>query len=207
MYASLTSVHFDLISMSFQSKPPEITQILQRVSHGDRLATEELLPLVYAELRRQAEIQMAGERADHTLQATALVHDAYIRLVSRNSIDWDSAAHFYAAAARAMRRLLVDHARAKSAEKRGGAWTRIEMSDVRAADGIGGISSQELLELDDALVKLEGCDEQVAELVRLRLYGGLSVTEAAKAMGISRTVAYDLWDYATSWFKVELAES
>ena len=194
--------------MSVQPKPPEITQILQRVSHGDKLATEELLPLVYAELRKQAEIQMASERADHTLQATALVHDAYLRLVDASGgIDWNSAAHFYATASRAMRRLLIDHARAKAAEKRGGDRVRIELPDVRAPDGIGGISSEELLELDDALDKLEELDSQVAELVRLRLYGGLSVTEAAQAMGISRSVAYEFWDYATSWFKVEMAES
>ncbi|XZE56598.1 ECF-type sigma factor [Planctomycetaceae bacterium SH139] len=193
--------------MADEGQPADVTRILQRVASGDQLATEELLPLVYEELRKQATQQMAGERANHTLQATALVHDAYLRLVGSSSeINWDSAGHFYASAALAMRRILVDHARAKAAEKRGGDLKRVELSDFRTPAGKRGISSDELLELDDALDKLESKDEQVAELVRLRLYAGLSVTEAAKALGISRTVAYERWDYATSWFKVELAD-
>lgn len=193
--------------MSEEDQKPEITQLLQRVAGGDQMATEELLPRVYEELRKQATKQMAGERSNHTLQATALVHDAYLRLVGASGeMNWDSAGHFYASAARAMRRILVDHARAKAAEKRGGNLQRVELSDFRAPDGRRGISSEELLELDDVLDKLEKQDEQVAELIRLRLYAGLSVTEAAKALGISRTVAYERWDYATSWFKVELAD-
>ncbi|MFN3191763.1 MAG: sigma-70 family RNA polymerase sigma factor [Aureliella sp.] len=194
--------------MPGEGQSPEITQVLQRVSGGDELATEELLPLVYEELRKQAAKQMANERANHTLQATALVHDAYLRVVGANgNINWDSAGHFYASAARAMRRILVDHARSRSAEKRGGDRMRVELSDFRAPNGTSGITSEELIELDDALDKLEDQDPQVAELVRLRLYAGLSVTEAAKALGISRTVAYERWDYATSWFSVELADS
>lgn len=193
------------------SEPPtasEITHLLKRVSDGDPRATEELLPLVYEELKQQAAKHMAGERANHTLQATVLVHDAYLGLVGASGrIDWASAAHFYATASRAMRRLLVDHARAKSTEKRGGDRLRVELSDFRQPDSNGGISSEELLELDDTLEKLEGHDPQVAELVRVRLYAGLSVTEAAKTLGISRSTAYERWDYATSWFKVEMADS
>jgi RNA polymerase sigma factor (TIGR02999 family) len=185
-----------------------ITSILNKISAGDGRAKDELLPLVYEELRRQAAIQMVNERPDHTLQATALVHDAYLRLLgSASQPNWASQTHFYAAAATAMRRILVDHARGKARLKRGGDRVEVQLSDVRDERQSHSITPERLLELDDALQKLEVSDKQVAELVRLRVYAGLSVTKAAKVLGISRTVAYERWKYAMAWFAVELADS
>lgn len=184
----------------------EITQILRQVEAGNELAAQDLLPLVYNQLRTLAAQKMALERDDHTLQATALVHDAYLRLVEVNEEqDWDSRGHFFAAAATAMRRILIEHARSKARLKRGGDLVRVDVTDI--ANPERGIRPEQLLELDDALQKLEQNDEDVAELVRLRLYTGLSVTEAAKVMKISRTTAYERWDYALSWFSLELAEN
>lgn len=182
----------------------ELTRILRQVELGNAQASSDLLPLVYEELRRLASQHMSTERSDHTLQATALVHDAYLRLLgSDNSQGWDSRGHFFAAAAEAMRRILIEHARSKACVKRGGDRARVEVGDL--ADSQAEFTPEHLLELDDALIKLEQVDEQVAELVRLRLYAGLSVTDAAKAMNISRTAAYERWDYAVSWFSVELS--
>ncbi|MEM9366353.1 MAG: ECF-type sigma factor [Planctomycetota bacterium] len=186
----------------------DITSILDRISTGEEQAIDELLPLIYEDLRKQAGMQMARERPDHTLQATVLVHDAYLRLLGQGaSAEWESRGHFFAAAANAMRRILVDHARSKARLKRGGDRFQVDLTDVRDPRQSQTIGPVELLELDDALGKLEQSDPQVAELVRLRLYAGLSVTEAAKALGISRTVAYERWDYATSWFSLELCGS
>ncbi len=181
----------------------DITQVLQQLDDGEDLASERLFPLVYEELRRQAARQMALERANHTLQPTVLVHDAYLRLAGSGQ-RWDSRGHFYASAARAMRRILIDHARSKARLKRGGDRQRVEFSEI--ADSKRSISPEQLLELDDALTKLEDQDQQVAELVRLRLYAGLSVTDAAGILQISRTVAYENWDYALAWFALELAD-
>jgi len=181
-----------------------LTEVLQRVVAGENQATEELLPLVYDELRKEAAKQMSQERANHTLQATALVHDAYLKLVGGNE-SWDSIGHFYAAAALAMRRILIDHARSKARLKRGGNRVQLEFTELNTPDKKEGISAEELLELDDALQKLEKQDQQVADLVRLRLYAGLSVTDAAKTLHISRSVAYERWEYACCWFQVEMA--
>ncbi|APZ93265.1 ECF-type sigma factor [Fuerstiella marisgermanici] len=184
----------------------EVTQILHQVAAGNDQAAGDLLPLVYEDLRKQASQQMALERVNHTLQATALVHDAYLRIMgSDHDKKWDSRAHFYAAASSAMRRILIDHARSRSRLKRGGDRVQLTWIDMEIPDQP--ISHEQLLELDDALQKLEQSDEQVAELVRLRLYAGLSVTESAEILKISRTVAYELWDYALAWFAVELRPS
>lgn len=182
----------------------DVTKILGRIKAGDCLARQELLPLVYDELRQLAAERMRQERSDHTLQATALVHDAYMRLFgSENESSWRSRAHFFATAAQAMRRILIEHARRKASLKRGGDWKRIKIEDYEE-QRIGDLSAEQLLELDEALGKLEAEDDVIAELVRLRLYAGLSVTEAAGVLGISRTVAYEHWDYALSWFAIEL---
>ena len=186
---------------------PDITAILNKVSSGDEQAVEELLPLVYDELRRQAAVQMASERPDHTLQATALVHDVYVRLLGASSQpNFESQGHFFASAAKAMQRILIDHARGKARMKRGGDRFQVDLTDVRDERHSKAIGPEELLDLDEALQKLGIADPQAAELVRLRLYAGLSVTEAAKVMGMSRTVAYEIWDYATAWFAVELGD-
>ncbi len=166
---------------------------------GDPRGSAELLPLVYDELRRLARARMAAERVDHTLQATALVHEAYLRLVNGSQAQsWNSRGHFFAAAAEAMRRILVESARRKASAKRGGGHDRVSLGDDLAAT-CGG-DGDELLEFNDLLDLLAADDAQAAELVKLRLFAGLSVEEAGVMLGMSRTVAYDNWKYARAWF-------
>jgi RNA polymerase sigma factor (TIGR02999 family) len=185
----------------------DVTHILQCIEQGHDKATADLFPLVYAELRRLAAGQMAGERADHTLSATALVHEAYVRLVDVNTASgWQSRRHFFAAAAEAMRRILIDHARRRGRSKRGGDRQRVEVDEFVVelpAD------PDLLLDLDESLVQLAEEDPDAAELVKLRLFAGLSTAEAGKLLGLSRRAAYRNWDYVRSWFAVrhEAAES
>jgi RNA polymerase sigma factor (TIGR02999 family) len=178
----------------------DVTQILSRIESGDAAAAKELLPLVYEELRRLARAQMANERAEHTLQATALVHEAYLRLVGDADSQWDGRGHFFAAAAEAMRRILVEHARAKSAIKRGGNFERFELDDfppiVMPCDDL-----DELLELDAALERFAREDAGRAELVKLIYFAGLSLSEAAAVQGISRNTAHRHWTYARAWLR------
>lgn len=160
--------------------------------------------MVYEQLYALASKRMATERIDHTLQATALLHEAYARVAAPGlGPRWDSPGHFYSAAAEAMRRVLIDHARKKSSQKRGGNIRRLDvpMQQLLQRDGL---TPDRLLELDDALERLAEEDHRIAELVRLRLYAGLSVTEAAQCLGISRSVAYSFWEYALCWFAIEL---
>jgi RNA polymerase sigma factor (TIGR02999 family) len=181
----------------------DITDILSDWKQNGPAASEHLLPMVYDELRCLAAARMAQENPDHTLQPTALVHEAYVRLVDSDQVQsWDSRAHFFAAAATAMRRVLVDWARGKQRDKRGGGQRPLELSDISVETVFG--SPRRLLELDDALSKFEQVDSEVAELVRLRLYGGLSMVEAADILGIPRSTAYDRWQFALCWFAVEL---
>src|SRR5262249_14692584 len=160
----------------------------------------ELLPLVYSELRKLAAQRMAGERADHTLQPTALVHEAYLRLVegAQPPAGWDGRGHFFAAAAEAMRRILVDQARRRHAAKRGGLRERVELPESCLA---GPMPDAELLALNEALDDLAGIDPAAANLVRLRFFAGLKAAEAAEAMGMSVRAAHDLWAYARSWLR------
>ena len=182
----------------------DVTHILSKIEAGDQQASAELLPLVYEELRRLAAARMAGERPDHTLQATALVHEAYLRLVDADQIQgWDSRGHFFSAAAEAMRRILIESARSRQSQKRGGNVQRdlhAEIADQSFID-----SPDRLLEVDDALQKLESEDPALAKFVRLQLYAGLSVDQAGEASGVSRSTAYDWWNYALTWFSVEMA--
>lgn len=179
-----------------------ITQILSKIESGHSQAASDLLPLVYDELRQLAAARMMHERSDHTLQATALVHEAYMRLVDSNDVQgWDSRGHFFSAAAKAMQRILVDHARRKSAAKRGGQSARVEMTGL--VENSANVTPEQVLELDETLQKLETEDPVVAELVRLRLYAGLSVTAAGKVIGVSRTTAYEYWDFALAWYFAE----
>lgn len=181
----------------------ELTKILSKFEAGDPQASSELLPLVYDELRQLAAQKMASERPDHTLQATALVHEAYVRLVNASDGEnWDSRGHFFAAAARAMQRILVDHARTKGRRKRGGTVKRLDMTEF--PESATALPPELILELNDALQKFEQEDAEIAELVRLRLYAGLSVAEAANVLAISRTKAFEDWDYALAWFAAEL---
>lgn len=181
----------------------EVTRILSAIEQGDPSAGEQLLPLVYEELRKLAAQRMAEERADHTLQPTALVHEAYLRLVegARPDAHWDSRGHFFAAAAEAMRRILVDAARAHSARKRGGAWKRIDLNSV---DLVQGAAPDDLLELDDTLDKLAQQDSVAWQIVKLRFFAGLSIDQAAEMLGLSRTVAYERWAFARAWLYSEL---
>jgi len=176
-----------------------VTELLGRVSSGDRAATDELFPLVYDELRRLAAGAMAGERANHTLQATALVHEAYLRLVGPDS-GWENRAHFFGAASRAIRRILVDHARAHESLKRGGDWERVTL-DVQAVDASAAI---DLIALDEALGALGAIDAGMARLVELRFFGGLTVEQAAETLGISPATAAREWKFARTWLHAQL---
>ena len=169
------------------------------IEHGDTAATENLLPLVYDELRRLARAHMAQERSDHTLQPTALVHEAYLRLVDDKYGRWDGRAHFFAAAAEAMRRILIEHARGKQALKRGGDWQRVEMDNDELPVTLACENLEELLALDEALKELARVDERKAGLVKLLYFAGLNLDEAAASQGISRTTAYRHWIFARAW--------
>jgi len=170
------------------------------IEAGDANAADGLLPLVYEQLRELAASHMVNERPDHTLQGTALVHEAFLRLVnSEGSQSWKSRGHFFAAAAEAMRRILVDSARAKKSQKRGGDRQRVELRDFVDSDAE---TPEMLLDLDEGLSRLAREDTESAELVKLRLFAGLSVTEAGQALGMSRSTAYENWDFARSWFAI-----
>jgi RNA polymerase sigma factor (TIGR02999 family) len=180
-----------------------VTQILEQIQQGDPCATEKLFPLVYDELRRLAAHKLAQERPGQTLDATGLVHEAYLRLVdSAGGGAWESRRHFFAAAAEAMRRILVDNARKKLTEKHGGARQRI---DVDAIDVAVEAPAPELLALDEALTRLTAEDPVKAQLVNLRYFAGMSVQEAADALGISRATADRYWAYARTWLYCELS--
>ena len=180
----------------------EVTRILTAIEAGDQLASEKLLPLVYDELRRLAAIKMAQEKTGQTLQATALVHEAYIRLVDTEKVQqWDSRRHFFAAAAEAMRRILINRARDKKRLKRGGKRQRLDLDQLEVAheapDG-------DLLALNEAVEKLEGEDALCAELVKLRFFAGLKQGEAAEALGLPRRTADRYWSFARAWLYDEL---
>jgi RNA polymerase sigma factor (TIGR02999 family) len=186
-----------------------VTRILSAIHQGDPHATEQLLPLVYDELRKLAAQRLAQERPGQTLQATALVHEAYLRLVKNDGDEaepqqrWDSRGHFFAAAAEAMRRILVDRARHKATAKRGGALRRI---DIEQASAVEDGREAELLALDEALTEFERHDPQAAGLVKLRYFAGLSHQEAAEALRIGRRAADRLWALARAWLYQRLTE-
>jgi RNA polymerase sigma factor (TIGR02999 family) len=183
----------------------EVTRILSAIEQGDPHAAEQLLPLVYDELRILAAQRLAHERPGQTLQATALVHEAYLRLVGANQGgNWDNRGHFFAAAAEAMRRILIDRAREKCSEKRGGGRKRLDIDSLHLATTAG---PDELLALDEALVKLARHDPAAARLVELRYFAGLTVDEAGKALGISTATAYRDWNFARAWLHAELREN
>lgn len=178
------------------ASPPDITQWLQAWSRGDPSALEKLAPLVYAELHRRARFFMGRERAGHSLQPTALIHEAYARLVKGADIRWEGRAHFFGIAARAMRQILVDHARQKLAAKRGGGWEKVtldESVDLAAARDI------DLLRLEEGLTRLSELDERAAKVVELRVFAGMHIREVAYVLGISRQTAYNDWSVAKMW--------
>lgn len=187
----------------------DITEILEQVAFGEPDATEQLLPIVYGELRSMAEAMMRRERDGHTLQTTALVHEAYLRLVQQDRPrGWDGRGHFFSAAAEAMRRILVEHARRKLGKQRGGHFNRIEAGALNDVGQMDYAKTPEfVLEIDDAIGKLADLDPSAAELVKLKFFAGLSVVEAAETLGISKTTAYGHWTYAKAQLATLLGES
>jgi RNA polymerase sigma factor (TIGR02999 family) len=181
----------------------EVTRILSAIEHGDSCAADQLLPLVYDELRKLAAQRLAQEKPGQTLQATGLVHEAYLRLVAAEaSHDWDGRAHFFAAAAEAMRRILIDRARHKQTRKARGARRRLDLNDVAAT--FAEEDGDRLLVLDEALKRLEEDDPRKAKLVKLRFFAGLTVEQAAATLGVSTSTAEKDWTYARSWLRVTI---
>lgn len=180
-----------------QGKSAQVTELLHRWSQGDSAAREQVVPLVYEELRRIARYSLAGRQSNHTLQSTALVHEAYLRLVDRTSVHWDNRIHFFAVAAQLMRRLLVDHARMVNAKKRGGECVTLVLDDALAVpESQRGV---DLIALDDALNTLARLDERQCRLVELRYFGGLSIEETAKALEVSPATVKREWATARLW--------
>lgn len=175
----------------------DVTQILEAIGRGDEHASEQLLPVIYQELRQLAATMMAQEPPGQTLEATALVHEAYVRLVdSDREQHWNHRGHFFAAAAEAMRRILVEKARRKQRVKHGGEHYRVELDDERV---VCAVPSDQMLALDEALERFEQEEPEKAQLVKLRFFAGLSIEEAAEALGISRATAARYWTYARAW--------
>lgn len=184
----------------------EVSQLLQAIESGDATASEQLLPLVYDELRRLAAHRLHHEPAGMTLQATALVHEAFLRLVGHGAAEprWDNRGHFFAAAAEAMRRILVERARRQQRLKHGGEFVRHDIDDIPiAAPEI----REDLIALDAALTQLSAIDRQAADLVQLRYFAGLTMTEAAAALGLATRTAERTWAYARAWLHQAIAES
>lgn len=182
----------------------EVTHILEAVQRGDSKAAEELLPLVYEELRRLAAYKMASERPEHTLQPTALVHEAWLRLVGDESSKFENRAHFFAAAAEAMRRILVESARRKSRLKHGG---QLERVDVDAVELPLPLPDDELLALDEALDRLATVDSRSAEVVKLCFFVGLTQEQVARELGVSISTAERLWSFARAWLFREMQKT
>jgi RNA polymerase sigma factor (TIGR02999 family) len=182
----------------------DVTRILSAIERDDRQAADELLPMVYGELRKLAAAKLAQEKPGQTLQATALVHEAFVRLVTDSQEQgWESRGHFFAAAAEAMRRILVENARRKMRHKHGGGIQRVELRELDPATTV---PDDRLLAIDEALERLALHDAAAAELVKLRFFAGFSLTEASDIVGISRTKAYELWAYARAWLRCEVED-
>jgi RNA polymerase sigma factor (TIGR02999 family) len=178
----------------------DVTRILSAIGHGDHQAADQLLSLVYDELRKLAARKLAQEKPGQTLQATALVHEAYLRLVGGATVPgWDSRCHFFAAAAEAMRRIMVENARRKHAGKHGGARRRLDVDEVELTGMSPDPTAADLLALDEALTKLAAEDPAKAQLVQLRYFAGLSIEQAAEALGISPATAKRRWAFARAW--------
>ena len=189
------------MSGSMARKPPgDVTRLLNRLQQGDRKAESLLIPLVYDELRRLASVHMRRERPSHTLQSTALVHEAYIKLSDQKKVSWRNRAHFFAVAAQLMRRILVDHARARLARKRG---SRPDLIPVDEAFAFTPERSNDLLALDEALNRLGEKDPRTLQ-VELRFFGGLTVEQTAEAMGISARTVKREWNFSRAWLRAEL---
>lgn len=191
----------------------EVTRILSAIEQGDSHAAEQLLPMVYDELRKLAAVKLAEEKPGQTLQATALVHEAYLRLVTsanapsqggtKEGLRWDSRGHFFAAAAEAMRRILVNRARDHKRLKRGGSWKRVDLDRLAIVEDA---SDDDLIAIDDALERLAGEHQTAADLVKLRFFTGLTLEEAANALGLARRTADRYWAFARAWLYQALSQ-
>jgi RNA polymerase sigma factor (TIGR02999 family) len=181
---------------------PDVTQLLQAASAGDKEAQHQLAPVVYAELKQLADALMRRERDAHTVQATALVSDAFMRLIDQARVDWDSRAHFYALASRVMRQVLVEHARARRAHKRGAGATHLSFDEVLTLS-VG--EEDDVLRVEEALQALAAIDPRQADIVTMRFFGGLSMTEVAEALGVSKRTADREWVLIKAWLRRELA--
>jgi RNA polymerase sigma factor (TIGR02999 family) len=182
----------------------DVTRILSAIEHGDPHAVEQLLPLVYEELRKLATQKLTREKPGQTLDATALVHEAYVRLVdTKQAQHWNSRGHFFAACAEAMRRILIENARRKQAEKRGGGHRRV---DFRRAGNVAAAPTEDLLALNEVLERLTHHDPVAGQLVKLRYFAGLSVEQAGEVLGLSRAQAYRMYTFARAWLRAQVAE-
>lgn len=179
----------------------DVTQLLMQSSQGDRAAMDQLMPMVYDELRRLARAYLRRERPDHTLQGTALVHEVYLRLIDQRSVKWQNRAHFFAMAAQMIRRILVDHARGQKAAKRGSGAVKITLDD---ALGLPGQHDLDLIALDDSLTSLAAIDPDQSRVVELRFFGGLSIEETAEVMQISPATVNREWSSARAWLFREM---
>jgi len=188
--------------LRMQQRPENITELLASYGRGDKESLDQLMPVVYDELRRQAARYLRREQAGHTLQTTALIHEAYVRLVDQRNLQWQNRAHFFGIAAQMMRRILVDHARSKKRAKRGGSDVRVSLDDATVA-----VKGQDLdvVALDEALQRLAQIDEQQSRVVELRFFSGLSVEETAEVMGISKSTVKRDWSMAKAWLHRELS--
>ena len=179
----------------------DVTAKLSELSAGRREAWDELMPIVYGELKRMAHRHLRGERPGHTLNTTALVHEAYLKLVNIDQLEWRDRAHFFAVASRAMRRILIDHARTRSREKRGAGWTKVPLDD---AFKVAEERAEDLIALDDALTRLESVNERQCRVVEYRFFGGMSIQETAEALGISAASVKRDWMVTRAWLNQEL---
>lgn len=188
--------------MTKPETPPDATMLMKAAAGGDRRAADALLPLVYDQLRKAAAVQLAGEHAGHTLSATAIVHQAYLRLAGPRELPWAGRSHFYAAAAEAMRRVLLDHARARSARKRGGSEARRAAVQLTTLPDLNSeVETSGFLILHDAIARLETVDPDAAGVVRLRYFAGLSIEQTASALGVSASTVKRTWAFARGWLR------
>jgi len=205
VFSSIISRYILTVTLEDMSKAAganDITQMLQQWCDGKKEVLDELLPLVYSELRRQAARHLRRERKDHTLQTTALIHEAYLKLIDQRNVKWESRSHFFAIASQAMRRILVDYARTRTRVKRGG--DDIKLSLEAAEPLASNEKSVDLIALDEALTRLALLDEQQSRVVELRYFSGLSLNETAAILHISRATAAREWNMAKAWLHREL---
>lgn len=204
------SMHFQFRGPTVTTDPKtRVTEIVSGLSGAgdvDRASAEDLFPMVYDELRRLARGYMSRETPGHTLQPTALVHEAYLKLVDQTRADWKGRTHFFAVGARVMRRLLVDHARERGAQKRGAGWKSVTLSGALEPLGAEALDPEQLLDLNSALDRLAEVDEREAKVVTLRFFGGLTVEQVAEVIGMSKRTVENDWRHAQAWLRLRLSE-